>query len=188
MKLNLSVPNRLRSSIDILLFAVCLFGANIVWKWAIDGDETDRFVTLFGMDVSPFFNECARLLAERCAWWIGIVRPTLTYFPPDMFVFDSGFTSTVAWGCTAIKQSFIWLIIMLFTRGKQWRKLWFIPMGWAVTHCFNVMRISLINIFCEFHPMYFDFWHTYVFKYLFYLVLFLMWVWWVESIGKTKEC
>ena len=45
----------------------------------------------------------------------------------------------------------------------------------------NVGKSSLINMLCEFHPDRCVFWHEYFFKYLFYLMLFLLWVLWNES-------
>ena len=166
---------------DILLFAVCLFGANAFWKWAVEGDDSNNIVTVFGANATPYFNACAQYVAERVATIIHLFRPTVCYFEPDIIAFSSGFISQVAWSCTAIKQSFIWLIIMLFARGKRVHKLWFIPLGWLFIHGFNLLRISLINMLCEFHPDRFVFWHEYFFKYLFYLMLFLLWVLWNES-------
>jgi hypothetical protein len=37
-------------------------------------------------------------------------------------------------------------------------------------------------LFIEFHPEWFDLLHEYIFKYLFYGMLFLLWVWWTEKI------
>ena len=35
---------------DILLFAVCLFGANLLWKLMIQGDEGTNEVACLGRD------------------------------------------------------------------------------------------------------------------------------------------
>ena len=37
---------------DILLFAVCLFGANLLWKLMIQGDEGTNEVACLGRDVT----------------------------------------------------------------------------------------------------------------------------------------
>ena len=93
----------------------------------------------------------------------------------------------VVWSCTAVKQSFIWLIIMLFARGPWQRKLWFIPLGWLVAYAFNIIRIAAIGLLCEHHPEMFEFYHVYLFKYLFYAVLFALWVWWVERVSNPRD-
>lgn len=168
---------------DVALFAVCLFGANILWKMCVNGDESSDFVTVLGMDASRIFNAVSHYLTTRVYWVLQLFRPTVHLYEPDVVWFDSGFASRIIWGCTAIKQSFIWLIIILFARGKSLRKLWFIPFGWVMIHIFNVVRISLIDLLCEFHPTMFEFWHGFFFKYLFYFMMFLLWVWWNEKLG-----
>lgn len=179
---------RLSPYADILLFVVCLLGANAVWKLCVSGDENGDAVFLFGTwDITFCFDWLAEHTARVVAWWTSLVRPTLTYYPPVVMRFDSGFAVRIVWSCTPIKQSFIWLIIILFARGTWKNKLWFVPFGWLCAYLFNILRITLIGFLCEFHPAMFPFWHEYVFKYLFYGMLFLLWVWWVEKINKPRE-
>jgi len=182
-----SLLKRINPYVDVLLFAVCLFGANIVWKLMVHGDESYVHVTVLGQDATAIFNSTAHYVAQRCAWLVGLFRPTVAFYEPDLIAFDSGFASRIIWGCTAIKQSFIWLAIMLFARGMWKRKLWFIPFGWVCIHLFNILRISLINMLCEFHPTMFVFWHVYFFKYLFYFMMFMLWVWWTERLAGPKK-
>lgn len=182
-----SLYKRIDPFTDVLLFAICLFGANIVWKLAVHGDESFDHVSILGLDATGMFNSVAHYVAKRCAWGVGLFRPTVVYCAPDVIGFESGFASRIIWGCTAIKQSFIWLVIMLLARGVQKRKLWFIPLGWCAIHIFNILRISAINMLCEFHPAMFTFWHVYFFKYAFYFMMFLMWVWWNERLSGPKK-
>ncbi len=172
--------------IDVLLFVVCLFGANILWKLTISGDEEMGEVSFLGLDVTAPFAYYAEYIARACYKYLSVVRDTVHYFPPYNIRFDSGFGVRIVWSCTPIKQAFIWLVIMLFARGLQKRKLWFIPLGWFAIHAFNIIRICCINLLCEFHPQMFSFWHEYVFKYLFYGMMFLLWVWWVEKLKIKK--
>ena len=97
--------------------------------------------------------------------------------------FDSGSSVRIVWSCTALKQSFIWLIIMLVARGKWLRKLWFLPLGFVAIYLFNILRIALIAMIIEHHPELFELMHSYIFKYLFYLMLFGKWVWWTNSLS-----
>lgn len=182
-----SFYSRIDPFVDVVLFAVCLFGANILWKLCVHGDESFGHVSVLGINATGMFDAVAHYVAGRCAWFIGLFRPTVVFSQPDVIGFESGFASRIVWACTAIKQSFIWLIIMLFARGVQKRKLWFIPLGWLMIHIFNVIRISLINMLCEFHPAMFTFWHLYFFKYAFYFMMFLMWVAWNERLGGPKK-
>ena len=65
-------------------------------------------------------------------------------------------------------------------------KLWFIPFGWLCCYAFNILRIFLITILIENHPTWFHPLHDYLFKYMFYAMMFLLWVWFVEKIRPSQ--
>lgn len=174
----------LRPYKDILLFVVCLLGANCVWKGCIAGDEELNTVTLLGHDITCIFSSMASHIAQRAAAICGLVTDSVHYVAPYSIRFDSGFGTRIVWSCTPVKQAFIWLIIMLFASGKWQHKLWYIPAGALFIWCFNILRIALIDLLCEHHPDMFVFWHVYFFKYLFYGMIFLLWLLWIEKIGK----
>ena len=172
---------------DILLFAVCLFGANLLWKLMIQGDEGTNEVACLGRDVTMPFRALSAHVARMVYGLTSLLSDSVHFHAPSSIAFDSGFSYMVVWSCTAVKQSFIWLIIMLFARGPWLRKLWFIPLGWLVAYAFNIIRIAAIGLLCEHHPEMFEFYHVYLFKYLFYAVLFALWVWWVERVSNPCE-
>lgn len=175
---------RLEPYWDVLLFVVCLLGANMLWKLSISGDEHEMDVWLWHrLDLTPSFAWVTERTANTVAWCLQHLRPTTFFFsPPYDFYFESGFSVRIVWSCAPIKQAFIWLVIMLFARGSWRHKLWFIPVGWLVATVFNVLRIVAIDLLCEYHPSMFTFWHGYVFKYVFYGIFFLLWVLWIEKL------
>ena len=65
------------------------------------------------------------------------------------------------------------------------KKLWFIPLGLVCAYLFNILRITLIAIAIEHHPDWFELLHEYVFKYMFYFMLFCLWLLWTHRIAKT---
>ena len=173
---------------DILLFVVALLVANFFWKYTVLGDEGGIQVTWFGIDITAPFDFLAAHIANAVYWVVHLVRDTIHQLPNNILHFDSGSSVRIVWSCTALKQAFIWLIIMLVARGKWLRKLWFIPLGFVAIYLFNILRIALITLIIEYHPELFEMMHTYVFKYLFYLMLFGMWVWWTNSLsGMPKQ-
>ena len=169
---------------DILLFAVCLFAANGLWKLMIRGDEITNEVMWLGMDVTAFFRALSEHIARVVFRVTCLFTDTAHFREPSSIAFDSGFAYMVVWSCTAVKQSFIWLVIMLFSRGPWQRKLWFIPLGWVVAYAFNILRITAVGLLSSRQPELFAFYHEFVFKYLFYAVLFAMWVWWTERVAR----
>ena len=180
------ILDALRPYRDIISFAVCLLAANYLWKFTIQGDEGTNEVLWFGLNLTPPFQWLSEHIAHITYRLTRFVTSEVSFIAPYTVLFDSGFSYSVVWSCTALKQSFIWLVIMLFARGDFRRKLWFIPLGWICAYVFNILRITAIGLLCEAHPERFDFYHTILFKYLFYAVLFALWVWWIERVGKVK--
>ena len=174
--------------VDILLFVMALLVANFFWKFTVMGDEGGEQVTWFGMNITRPFDILAAHIANAVYWLVHLTRDTIYQFPDNILWFTSGSSVKIVWSCTALKQSFIWLIIMLVARGKWLRKLWFIPLGFVAIYLFNILRIALIAMIIEHHPELFELMHSYIFKYLFYLMLFCMWVWWTNSLsGMPKQ-
>jgi exosortase/archaeosortase family protein len=183
--------NNIRSAIspyvDILLFVVAMFAANFFWKLTVTGDEFGDQVTWFGIDVSRPFDFMAQHIAHVVFWFIHLTNDAVSFFEPSTIRFDTGTGTTIIWGCTGIKQSFIWIVIMLVARGSWKHKLWFIPLGLACAYLFNILRITLIAMALEHHPDWFHMLHDYVFKYLFYGMLFLLWLWWSNRLTDTEQ-
>ncbi len=171
---------------DILIFIVVLFAANFFWKLTIAGEESGGPVHWLGLDITAPFD-------FMCEHIVTVVSTVIGWFSSDLWlrdsvtmIWDTGNSIRIVWGCTAIKQSFIWLIIMIFTRGDWKHKLWFIPLGWLVAYAFNILRILLITLIVHHHPEQFELFHAYIFKYLFYGILFLLWVIWNERMTAKR--
>ena len=174
------IIDALRPYKDVLVFAVCLFAANWFWKLTVDGDEGTNVVYWFGWNITAPFQAMSEHIAQVAFRLTRLFTDAVHFEPPYTIAFDSGFVYSVVWSCTPVKQSFIWLIIMLFARGSALNKLWFIPLGWVVAYLFNIFRITAIGLLCENHPDMFGFYHLFLFKYLFYGVLFALWVVWIS--------
>ena len=186
---------------------VTLLVANYAWKFTVLGDEDGDWVSWFGMDISAPFVYLAHHVAVVVYWLISLVRDT-AHLVGNTIRFDSGSGTTIVWGCSGLKQMFIWLCLILTVvpavsnnqKDEQsaigpcpinqkspmcslWlHKLWFIPFGWLCCYAFNILRIFLIALVVEHHPEWFAVLHGYVFKYMFYAMLFGLWVWFVEKI------
>ena len=177
---------------DVIIFMITLLVSNYFWKFTMVGDENGDSVTWFGMDITAPFEFMACHIASVVYWIVSLFRDTAVMTDPHTIHFTTGTGTTIIWGCTAIKQSFIWLCLMLtvvpYNSGRTWlRKLWFIPVGWLCCYAFNILRIAAIALFIEHHPEWFHLLHDYIFKYLFYAMLFGLWVLFVEKIRPISE-
>lgn len=169
---------------DILLFIVAMLAANFFWKLTIEADEMGLQVLWLGRDITAAFDIVARHIAHVVYALISLTSDTVSLLEPNIIRFATGSSIIIVWSCTAIKQAFIWMIIMLTARGSWLKKLWFIPLGLVCTYLFNFLRITLIAMASEHHPEWFDFLHGFLFKYLFYGMYFGLWLWWIHGLNK----
>ena len=178
---------------DVIIFMITLLIVNYVWKYTVIGDEFGDQVTWFDLDITAPFEWMSCHVAAVVYWLLSLCRDTVHMVGEHSIRFDSGTGTTIIWGCSGLKQMFIWLCLMLTVRSgakgyKTWlHKLWFIPFGWLCCHAFNILRIFLIALAIEHHPDWFHVLHDYFFKYLFYGMMFALWVWFVESIRGVAE-
>lgn len=171
---------------DVILFVVALLAAHFFWKFTVIADEHGGPVYWFGWDISKPFDVLSAHIANVAYQIIHIGKDTIHYIRPYTLRFDTGYAVIIVWSCTGLKQSFIWLVIMLTARGDWHKKLWFIPLGFVCIYLFNILRIVAITLVMEHHHELFELFHSYIFKYLFYFMLFMLWVWWTEKVGIKK--
>lgn len=88
--------------------------------------------------------------------------------------------------CASLKQWMHWIFLMLLFPGPWKHKLWYIPAGLVIIEWTNVVRICGILLMQIPWPNSFHLAHDYIFKFFFYLVIFLMWVLWVEKFYNPK--
>ena len=102
---------------------------------------------------------------------------------------DGGWArAIIAPECASLKQWLHWLFLMLLFPGPWKHKLWYIPAGLVIVEWTNVVRICGVLMMQIPWPNSFHIAHDYIFKVFFYLIIFLMWVIWVECFkNKTKE-
>ena len=184
----LSLKQRFEPYRDVIVFIVTLLVANYAWKWTMQGDDYGSQVTWLGLDVTAPFEFMACHVASAVFWLVSLFRDTV--FMPDEHTirFASGSGTTIVWACSGLKQSFIWFCLILTVlpvnaNARLWlHKLWYIPLGWVVCYAVNILRLFAIAMLIEHHPEWFHMLHDYLFKYLFYAILFGMWVIFVEKI------
>ncbi len=83
-------------------------------------------------------------------------------------------------GCLGRNTLGLFVGFILAFPGKVKSKVWFLTVGVVVFILMNVLRIDALAItdYCCREKL--DFNHHFVFKIIIYVVIFLMWVWWVQ--------
>ncbi len=167
------------ATIDPLLFLLMVGFGHALWhilfpSLTLESTEVwlfDRY------DITPFTNRIQAIMAHQHyliahALYPETVQRGLTVFIPNHI------GSYMAWGCVGAKQAMIFVLSIVFSRGKRLHKLWFIPCGVVVLHFINLARITLLFYFSSFKLEYFDLMHDHVLKIFYYFIIFLIWLLW----------
>lgn len=172
---------------DVGLFFVLIFSFHflyVIWNeymdyWPIKG-TVDR---LFAWASALLFNQSTWVLEH--IFGIDFVTNDQTIF----FLNNEGTYSavTVAPECTSLKQWLHWLFLMLLFPGPWKHKAWYIPLGLVIVEWTNVVRIVGICLFLKPYPHDFALAHDVIFKIVFYVVIFLMWMVWNDYFHHPKS-
>jgi exosortase/archaeosortase family protein len=170
----------------IIRFVLVLFLANVFWKLSIQGDE-NKFEEVFlwgNIDITGIFNIVTRNVADTVYYILHhILGMDVKRFDFFVFRFETGKAIGIMWGCSGIKQIFIFTMILLFSYGSWKNKLWFIPLGILICYLTNILRILMLSLISYAYPTQVELFHDYIFKYLFYGIIFLIWLVWNEKFG-----
>ena len=132
------------------------------------------------------------LLYKNSLWFnINILNMNITTVDTTMFFPDCGYIH-INHSCSAVKQFMQWVILMVLYPGPWRHKLWYIPAGIIILHLTNIFRIVGLSVVLLQWPAYWDWSHDWFFRPFFYVVIFAMWVLWVEkfstkSLGKSSD-
>jgi len=169
--------HKLRPLVDVLLFAVIIYFFH--WLWWSGGLK--HFLKEFA-----FFSETEEFLAHQvflpASWVVQNVLhysvkgiENTLYLPHNAYVAVEG-------ACSGLKQFYQWVLLMILFPGPWKKKLWFIPLGLVVIHIDNIIRIVILSIVAIHWPQHWDFIHLWILRPFFYVVIFALWVLWVEKV------
>lgn len=177
------LPEKLRPYAGIIYFMFVIVCAHFFWKLSMNGDDTDTVVTWFGLDISQPFNAMAHHVAYVTQQILQSWDFETKLFDNNVIQHDNKVAVRIVWSCTGIKQAYIFVCIILFYKADWLKKMWFIPLGLLLVYVVNILRIAAITALVKYYPQQFDLMHEHLFKYLFYVFLFGLWVIWDEKIA-----
>ena len=172
---------------DVALFMVLLFGFHYLYLFWV---SVSFFP--FHTQINQLFDWSSDLVFGQSAWVLEHIFRIDIQTTNDQAIWLTSTNGNPAYvrvtpDCTSLKQWMHWLFLMLLFPGPWKAKLWFIPLGLVVIHFVNVFRIFGLGLTLIPWPAYFDQFHDYFFKTIFYFIIFLMWVVWVEFIAHRKS-
>lgn len=170
--------------IDLALFSIITYGFHLVFR-----HFASEIMSL------PFVSASATWLSEMVytisLWFnLNVLGLQITTEPVNTMWFSNGGYITVNEGCSGLKQFYQVLVLFILFPGPWKHKLWFIPFSMFIMFLTNIFRIVSLSVILLWKPEYWDFSHDYILRPFFYVVLFMLWVWWVERFRnqqKTKK-
>jgi len=129
--------------------------------------------------VSIGFNQSVWVLEKILLYNFSIKEHTI--------IFDSKGSLRVFSGCSGLKQFAQFALLMILYPGPRKKKIWYIPVGIILMHVVNLIRLTGLAMVIANYPPLWDFCHDFLFKILFYAVIFALWVLWVEVISAQRK-
>lgn len=171
--------NRYMPSKDVVLFLVLLLGSHFLWKLVMNEDVDGDRIAFLGIDLSSSFRVLSLFYAKLATFLLQLCGDDVRLDHGTRLLFGNGVGVLIIWGCTAVKQVYMFATILIFSRGPWKPKLWFVPVCSFLLLVFNSIRIAVIAHFTGLNPASFDSLHE-LFRLLFYGIIFVMWVVWEE--------
>ncbi len=168
---------KLSPLLDVLIFAIIVLAFHYFWWHGLK-----KFLLTF-----MAFREFEQFLAHQvflpAAWLVEhVLRYPIETAQNTLYFNNNGFVA-VEGSCSGLKQFYQWVVLMILFPGSWKKKLWFIPLGLLVIHFVNILRIVILSVVVVHWPDYWDFIHLWVLRPFFYVVIFFLWVIWVEKIN-----
>ena len=181
MKKEIKFSKQAESYKDIISFIFALILSQLIWKVMFYDDfDNCRWD-------SKYLN-ITHIIDNYCFFIANIAEKYLKYFNIEyvqngnMFYFDNNTSLGIVWGCTGIKQTIVFIISILLSRGSIIYKIPYIISGSILVFCINIFRILMLLLTTLHRVDLFYIMHEYFFKILFYVFIFFLWAIWIEII------
>ena len=145
------------------------------------------FVTAYSPGPDPVTREVTvhTSAALRLCGWTTTFTDNKTKPTTELILEDKSILAIYE-GCNGINVMIIF-VAFLIAFGPITRTLWwFIPLGLAILHLVNLIRIALLFWVAIYLPDFMYFTHKYLFTAILYVVVFLLWVVWVKKFTNVK--
>ncbi|MEN8136834.1 MAG: exosortase family protein XrtF [Bacteroidota bacterium] len=96
------------------------------------------------------------------------------------FLFDGFYRVKIVEGCNGLSVMILFLAFIVAFGGRLRDKLFFIPLGIALIHISNIVRLTWLTYIYVYYYDYAQAFHDYVFPSIIYGMVFVLWVVWVN--------
>lgn len=171
---------KLRPVTDALLAAVITYGFHLLYRhFAAEINAVPVIRTLTEILSQAVFEQSLWINRHLLGLQIATSDPLTMHFTNGGMIWINS-------GCSGLKLFMQVTVLFLLFPGPWKHKLWIIPLGWLLMHLSNLFRIVSLSVVVLWKPQYWDFSHDWILRPFFYLVIFGMWVWWVERFRRKR--
>ena len=174
--------NKLWPVVDVILFIIITYLFHKLW-WKFS-------YLIYGTPALLSFSGWLSEMVYVASAWIDqhILGMDITLYFKNIIHFNVNNRGIeINESCSGFKQMYQVLILFLLFPGPWKHKLWFIPMGMISMFLINIIRVVLLSVVMIYWPQHWDFIHLWVLRPFYYLVIFILWVIWVEKFGGMKR-
>lgn len=158
---------------EVMIFTVITIGFHFLFR-----AFSSQIMSIWPIPAISGFT--VDLLYHNSLWFnMKVLGMTITTVDTTMLFPECGYIH-INHSCSAVKQFMQWLVLMILYPGPWRHKLWYIPVGIFILHLTNIFRIVGLSVVLLNWPDFWDWSHDWVFRPFFYVVIFGMWVLWVE--------
>ena len=200
-----------------ILWFLCLFLIfEFIWKLCVHQGEDERILLVFGKDLTRYTEGINQWTAEIVYWFVHDLLGYQDFHIIDKVTlyFEGSIPIDIIWGCTGLKQLFMFAFILTFYYGPVKKKLWYLPLSLLILVFINILRLAIIFIiirtpfpegfiavnewyndriwentkecYIVFYKDWFNIFHRDVFTWIYYDgVIFVLWLIWEEKIRKS---
>lgn len=165
---------------DVALFILITALIHYSWRfWQVNFNYApirELMYSLMGLMSAEVYRESVWLVAGM--YDIVADKEALQWVLPNQC------TIYINEGCSGLKQMIQFALLMMLFPGPWKKKLWFIPLGVFIMHLTNLFRVLGLTVVMMKWPQDYMFSHDYIFRPIFYIVIFLLWMWWNDRIRK----
>lgn len=167
--------------LDVFWFAVIIYGFHLLW-W---NGHLERFLSRY-----TSFTDIQEFLAHQvflpASWIVSHIIGYVIQTGHNTIYFSNEGSIAIEKGCSGLKQMYEWLALMILFPGPWRHKLWYIPTGIIIIHLENILRIVILSVVEMHWPAHWSFIHMWVMRPFYYVVIFLLWLVWVEKIKNKR--
>jgi exosortase/archaeosortase family protein len=163
----------------VFWFCLIILIFYFLWKiWA----NTFHFAPIQPL-ISSFSTFIVHQLFNESTYIIRQILKIHISTEPQIIITNNDIRLFLGESAAGLKQMCLFSLLIIFITGQWKHKAWFIPVGIVILHLTNVFRIICLVVIAMHWPQQIHYAHDNLLRILYYIVIFGLWVVWVEKIA-----